>query len=417
MQKLTMRSVGPTMLIAVLALCIGRPAASRPLVSAEDWAGRWRGTYVCPQGLTGVLLNIERSEAGDVSAVFSFFAVPQNARVPSGEWDMAGRAGPQTNHLRLSPTMWIRRPPGWVMVGFDGDYDENSDTYSGSVFGLRGCTRFVLRREQSEARDSVPAVAKPQPAPAVAVAAPPSAPAAPATSAAPERRIALVIGNSRYAAQAPLRNPANDATAIAGALRAAGFQEVDTANDLSRDALVKALHDFQDKADGSDWALIYFSGHGVEVGGTTYVVPTDARLRNDRDIQDEAITVNRLMEDVSGARKLKIVIVDACRDNPFTATMRRTASSRAITKGLGPVEPLPATLVVYAAKNGQLAQDGDGANSPFAAALARRLAETHLEVSKLFRLVTDDVLDATAQKQQPFVYGSLPGREDFFFRP
>ncbi len=131
------------------------------------------------------------------------------------------------------------------------------------------------------------------------------------------------------------------------------------------------MHAFQDKADGSDWALIYFSGHGIEVGGTTYVAPTDARLRNDRDIQDEAITVNRLMEGVSGARKLKIVIVDACRDNPFIAMMGRTAASKAITRGLGPVEPLPATLVVYAAKNGQLAQDGDGANSPFAAALAR----------------------------------------------
>jgi uncharacterized caspase-like protein len=123
------------------------------------------------------------------------------------------------------------------------------------------------------------------------------------------------------------------------------------------------------------------------------------------------------MEGVGGARKLKIVIVDACRENPFAAMMQRTAASKAIAKGLGPVEPLPATLVVYAAKNGQLAQDGDGVNSPFAAALARRLAEPHLEVSKLFRLVTDDVLDATAQKQQPFVYGSLPGREDFFFRP
>jgi tetratricopeptide (TPR) repeat protein len=241
--------------------------------------------------------------------------------------------------------------------------------------------------------------------------------AAPVAQATSERRIALIIANSRYAAQAPLRNPANDAAAIAAALRSAGFQEVNVANDLSRDALVKALHNFQDRAERSDWALIYFSGHGLEVGGTTYIVPTDAHLRTDRDIQDEAVTVNRLMEYVNSARKLKIVIVDACRDNPFNNAMQRTAASRDLTKGLGPVEPLAATLVVYAAKNGQLAQDGDGVNSPFAVALVRRLAEPHVEVSKLFRLVTDDDLDVTRQTQQPFVYGSLPGREDFYFRP
>jgi hypothetical protein len=416
MMKLIMRSAGLTMLFVMLALCIDRPAVSRPLVSAEDWVGRWRGTYLCNQGLTGGVLTIERSGADGLAAVFSFFAVPGNIRVPSGTFDMTGQPGPQGNHLRLSPTKWIKRPSGYAMAVLDGDYDESSGAYSGRVI-LAGCTWFVLRREQSADRDPVSAAPNPQPSPSVVVAAPPSTPAVPVASALPEHRVALVIGNSRYAAQAPLRNPANDATAIAGALRAAGFHEVDIANDLSRDALVKVLHGFQDKADRSDWALIYFSGHGIEVGGTTYVVPIDARLRNDRDIQDEAVTVNRLMEGVNGARKLKIVIVDACRDNPFTATMRRTAASKALTRGLGPVEPLPATLVVYAAKNGQLAQDGDGPNSPFATALARRLAEPHLEVSKLFRLVTDDVLDATAQQQQPFVYGSLPGREDFFFRP
>jgi uncharacterized caspase-like protein len=227
-----------------------------------------------------------------------------------------------------------------------------------------------------------------------------------------------VIGNSTYAAQAPLKNPKRDANAIAEGLRGAGFKKVTVVNDLSRDALVKTLQAFQDDSDRADWALIYFSGHGVEVEGKNYIVPTDAHLTTDRNVPDEAVSLDRLMASVGGARKLKIVILDACRESPFAASMRRTLASRAVSKGLAPpVEPTQATLVVYAARDGQLAQDGEGDNSPFAASLARHLREPHVEVSKLFRLVTDDVLNATARRQQPFVYGSLPGREDFYFRP
>jgi len=241
-------------------------------------------------------------------------------------------------------------------------------------------------------------------------------PAAPAVPLA-ETRVALVIGNARYAAQSPLKNPSNDARAVASALRGAGFRKVEVAENLSRDALVKTLQTFQEEADRADWAVIYFSGHGVEIGGVNYVVPTDARLKTDRNVSDEAVSIDRLMASVGGAHKLKMIILDACRENPFARDMRRTVAFKSAAKGLGPVEPGDATLVVYAARDGQLARDGEGANSPFAAALAKRLSEPHLEVSKLFRLVRDDVMDATGRSQQPFVYGSLPGREDFFFRP
>jgi tetratricopeptide (TPR) repeat protein len=229
-------------------------------------------------------------------------------------------------------------------------------------------------------------------------------------------RVALVIGNAHYAAQAPLANPPNDASAIAEGLRGSGFQHVTVALDLTREGIVKALHEFQDEADKADWALVYFSGHGLEVGGVNYVLPVDAHVTSDRDVADEAISLDRLVAGVSGARKIKIVILDACRENPFAASMRRSAGTRSVTRGLAPIEPVGATLVVYAAKDGEVAQDGDGANSPFAAALAKHLAEPHLELTKLFRLVTADVLDATDRKQQPFVYGSV-GRDDFYFRP
>ncbi len=271
------------------------------------------------------------------------------------------------------------------------------------------------RQGRAAAQQALAAHSQPQiaaPAAAAPVFTPP-----PSASALFETRVALVIGNARYDAQSALKNPHNDAAAVAAALRGDGFSSVSVAENLSREALVKALQNFQDEADRADWAVIYFSGHGVEIGGVNYVVPTDARLRTDRNVADEAVSLNRLMDSVNGAKKLKLVILDACRENPFAHAMQRVIAFKAADKGLAPVEPGRATLVVYAARDGQLAQDGEGANSPFAAALAKHLSEPRVEVGKLFRLVTDDVLDATDHRQQPFVYGSLPGREDFYFRP
>jgi uncharacterized caspase-like protein len=136
------------------------------------------------------------------------------------------------------------------------------------------------------------------------------------------------------------------------------------------------------------------------------------------------------MTSVEAAHKLKLILLDACRDNPFAPQMRRTATppdpatgptagaavgARSIGKGLGEVKVAGATLVVYAAKHGQTALDGEGGNSPFAVAVVQRLATPNVEINKLFRLVRDDVMEATAGRQEPYTYGSLPGREDFFF--
>jgi tetratricopeptide (TPR) repeat protein len=236
-------------------------------------------------------------------------------------------------------------------------------------------------------------------------------------AAAGERRIALVIGNSGYAAVPRLPNPQHDAAAIAAALRADGFGEVQLLSDATRADIVKALNDLADKAAGADWAVVYFAGHGLELDGTNYLIPVDARLKSDRDVQDEAVSLDRVISSVEGARKLKLVILDACRNDPFLTDMHMTVASRAIHRGLARVEPAGGTLVAYAAKGGEEAIDGEGgADSPFAAALARRLTMPGLEIGKLFRLVHDDVLAATDRKQEPFVYGALPG-EDFFFRP
>ena len=153
-------------------------------------------------------------------------------------------------------------------------------------------------------------------------------------------------------------------------------------------------------------------------------------------MQFEAVPLDQVMTALEGARKLRLILLDACRDNPFVPQMRRTATpgaaaaaaaaaavptaggvigTRSIGKGLGAVTVTGATLVVYAAKHGQTALDGEGGNSPFAVAVAQRVATPNVEINKLFRLVRDDVMEATAGRQEPYTYGSLPGSEDFFF--
>jgi tetratricopeptide (TPR) repeat protein len=231
----------------------------------------------------------------------------------------------------------------------------------------------------------------------------------------PGRRVALVIGNSGYRSVPALANPGKDSKAVAEALRQVGFQSVTLVNDATRDKMVEAIRAFATEADHSDWALIYYAGHGIEVGGSNYLIPVDAKLASDRDVQFEAIGLEQIMSAVDGAGKLRLVLLDACRDNPFANTMQRSTASRSIGRGLGQVEPDAGMLVVYAAKHGQIAFDGDGQNSPFVSAFVKRITTPQIEIRKLFDLVRDDVMTATKRQQQPFTYGSVPGSEDFYF--
>jgi Caspase domain len=198
----------------------------------------------------------------------------------------------------------------------------------------------------------------------------------------------------------------------------------------TREALVEALRKFAEEAEKADWAMIYYAGHGMEMNGVNYLIPVDAKLAADRDLQFEAVPLDQLLISVEGARKLKLILLDACRDNPFAPTMRRTATpeivatgrspgatmgTRSIGRGLGEVKVSGATLVVFAAKNGQTALDGEGRNSPFAIAVTQRIATPEVEITKVFRLVRDDVMEATAGRQEPYTYGSLPGKNHLLF--
>jgi len=230
-----------------------------------------------------------------------------------------------------------------------------------------------------------------------------------------EKRVALVIGNSRYRSVPALPNPGGDAVAVADALRAVGFADVRLVNDATRDGLVDALKSFATAADSADWAVVYYAGHGMEMAGENYLVPVDAKLATDRDVPLEAIALDEVMGATEGAKKLHLVILDACRDNPFANRIRRTVASRSIGRGLAEVEPDAGTLVVFAAKHGQVALDGDGGHSPFVTSLIKRIETPRIEIRKLFDLVRDDVMAATDRQQQPFSYGSVPGSEDFYF--
>lgn len=231
----------------------------------------------------------------------------------------------------------------------------------------------------------------------------------------PEKRVALVIGNSAYRSVPVLPNPVRDAASIAQVLRNVGFQSVVLAKDVTRDKAVAILRDFAREADTADWAVIYYAGHGIEIGGMNYLIPVDANLVSDRDVQFEAVGLEQAMSAAEGAKKLRLILLDACRDNPFANQIKRSVASRSVGRGLGQVEPDSGMLVVYAAKHGQIALDGDGVNSPFATALIKRISTPKIEVRKLFDLVRDDVMAATQRRQQPFSYGSVPGAEDFYF--
>jgi hypothetical protein len=231
--------------------------------------------------------------------------------------------------------------------------------------------------------------------------------------ASAERRVALLVGNSTYQNATPLANPSNDSQAMSGKLREAGFDVISAHNDLENLQFKRAIRQFEDAASDAEIVVVFYAGHGIEIRGVNYLIPVDAKLASDRDADDEAITLDRLLQSVEGAKRLGVVILDACRDNPFARTMKRarTAALRAgVTPGLAIVEPASRnTLIAYAAKSGTPAEDGVGQHSPFTTALLNNLFVPGLDVRLAFGRVRDEVLKSTKNRQEPFVSGSLGG--------
>src|SRR3979409_1374588 len=192
--------------------------------------------------------------------------------------------------------------------------------------------------------------------------------------------------------------------------KSAGFDTVETKIKLTVVEMRRALREFGNRSRDADVAVVYYAGHGIELDGTNYLIPVDATLETDADVLDETLSLERVLFAVEPAKQLRLVILDACRDNPFSKTMKRTIASRAIGRGLAKVEPSsPNTMIAFAAKAGSTASDGDSKNSPFAKALVDHLTKPGLDLRKAFGFVRDDVLKATGKTQEPFIYGSLGG--------
>ena len=221
-------------------------------------------------------------------------------------------------------------------------------------------------------------------------------------------RVALVVGNSAYAAIGALPNPGNDATDVAAALGRLGF-DVTTVRDADRVGMSEALRIFTRESAGADVSLVFYAGHGLEMDGVNYLVPVDAQLERDTDVRFEAVELDDVLAATVGAG-LRIVILDACRNNPLARSMQRTGASRNVSRGsFGELDENllgDETLVAYAAAAGTTAADGTGRNSPYTTALLEYLEEP-LEIGILFREVRGRVLEETGGGQRPHEYASL----------
>lgn len=225
------------------------------------------------------------------------------------------------------------------------------------------------------------------------------------------KRVALVIGINEYAHAPRLLNPRNDAHLVGRTLKSMGFA-VTIKFDLHKSEFEDALSEFAGKSGNANISLIYYAGHGIQVAGKVYLIPADRKVSNGRDLR-LLINVESLLEDTALARRLSVIILDACRDNPFTKILAENfgpSSSVKIGQGLARIDKEQRnTLIAYATSAGNVALDGNGANSPFALALAEHLKTPGLDVRIAFGAVRDKVLELTNHKQEPFIYGSLGG--------
>ncbi|TPI25077.1 peptidase c14 caspase catalytic subunit p20 [Mesorhizobium sp. B3-2-1] len=229
------------------------------------------------------------------------------------------------------------------------------------------------------------------------------------TAASAERRIALVLGNSQYQHAAPLANPARDAQAMAERLKNLGF-EVVSGFDLTKQQTQTTVAQFAKQVRGADVALFFYAGHGLQVSGKNYLLPVDAALEDETSLDFEAVSVDFILRQMSRETSIRLVFLDACRDNPLADVLAKTAGIKGASSGLAeiPIENGGAgTLVAFAASPNQLAYDGSGDHSPFTTALLQHIGESNVSITEAMNRVTSDVFKATAGKQRPWINVSL----------
>jgi hypothetical protein len=233
-----------------------------------------------------------------------------------------------------------------------------------------------------------------------------------AGSASAEKRVAFVVGNGAYKNVAPLPNPSVDAKAIAATLRNVGFEVVEGSN-LTRDKMTERLLDFGKKAQGADVALFFYAGHGIAISGTNYLLPIDADIKSEMDVKlGAAINIELTLDQTMGDAKVKLVFLDACRDNPFAAKIKSNSATRSVNvqTGLAEMKSGEGTLIAFATGPGQTALDGqEGANSPFTRALLANLTQPGMEIQQAMTKVRAQVNEETNKGQLPWGHTNLIG--------
>ena len=227
-----------------------------------------------------------------------------------------------------------------------------------------------------------------------------------------DRRVAFVVGNGAYKNVAPLPNPPIDARAMASVLRNVGFDVVEGTN-LSRDSMTQKLLEFGKKAQDADVALFFYTGHGIAINGTNYLLPVDADIKSEMDVKlGSAINIDVTLDQTMSDAKVKLVLLDACRDNPFAAKIRSAATSRSVNvqSGLAEMKSSEGTLIAFATGPGQTALDGQGGtNSPFTRALVANIAKPGVEIQQAMTQVRAQVNEETNKGQLPWGHTNLIG--------
>ncbi|SHM35357.1 caspase family protein [Bradyrhizobium lablabi] len=227
-----------------------------------------------------------------------------------------------------------------------------------------------------------------------------------------ERRVAFVVGNGAYKNVAPLPNPPIDARSMATVLRKVGFDVVEGTN-LTRDQMTERLLEFGDKAQGAELAVFFYAGHGIAISGTNYLLPVDADVKSEMDVKlGSAINVDVTLDQTMRDAKVKLVFLDACRDNPFAAKIRSSATSRSVNvqRGLAEMKSGEGTLIAFATGPGQTALDGkEGTNSPFTRALIDNITKPGVEIQQAMTQVRAQVNEETNKGQLPWGHTNLIG--------
>jgi tetratricopeptide (TPR) repeat protein len=271
---------------------------------------------------------------------------------------------------------------------------------------------------QRQARDRLAALERAAPAPSSGAASSASpAPASPAAALpAPvmvdrfARRVALVIGNSEYKFANKLPNPVNDAEDIAAILKRLKFDVVEGKN-LDRRGMDDVIRQFGRKLEGADLAVFFYAGHGLQVGGKNYLVPIDAKLERPADLALDAVEVSSVLDQMEAERRVNLIFLDACRDNPLARSLSRSLGTRSTTvgQGLASIQSAVGTMIAYATQPNNVALDGTGRNSPFTTALLKHITAPGLDIGLIMRRVRADVIQATRDKQVPWDDSSLVG--------